>query len=69
MQQPQDPQNQPELIAAMNETGIPEGGENKSAEPVMDTMPSLEQLLKKAELDAAEHHGGADDSGGGLGDR
>ena len=57
MQEPQNPQtNQPELIAAMNETNVPEAGENKSVEPVVEIMPSLEQLLKKAELDAVEHH-------------
>ncbi len=57
MQEPQNPQtNQPELIATMNEASLPEDSENKSVEPVVETMPSLEQLLKKAELDAAEHH-------------
>lgn len=40
----------------MNETGVPGTDENKATEPMMETMPSLEQLLKKAELDAAEHH-------------
>lgn len=34
----------------------PEADENKAPEPAMETMPSLEQLLKKAELDAEEHH-------------
>lgn len=57
MQQPHNPQtNQPELTASMNESGTLETGENKSMEPLMETMPSLEQLLRKAELDAAEHH-------------
>ena len=42
----------------MNETGMPGTDENKATatEPAVETMPSLEQLLKKAELDAAEHH-------------
>lgn len=42
----------------MNETGVPGTDENKATttEPTVETMPSLEQLLKKAELDAAEHH-------------
>lgn len=42
----------------MNETGVPGADENKATatEPAVETMPSLEQLLKKAELDAAEHH-------------
>ena len=57
MQQPHNPQtNQPELTASMNESGTLETGENKSMEPLMETMPSMEQLLRKAELDAAEHH-------------
>lgn len=57
MQEPQNPQtNQPELTAAMNEASTPETSENKSSEPAVEIMPSLEQLLKKAELDAAEHH-------------
>src|SRR3954447_24809203 len=30
-------------------------GENKAAGPAAETMPSLEELLKKAELDAEEH--------------
>ena len=34
----------------------PKANENKTAEPAGETMPSLEQLLKKAELDAQEHH-------------
>lgn len=42
----------------MNETGVPGANEHKATatEPTVETMPSLEQLLKKAELDAAEHH-------------
>lgn len=57
MQEPQNPQiNQPELTAVMNETNVSEATENKTVEPVVEIMPSLEQLLKKAELDAAEHH-------------
>jgi molecular chaperone GrpE len=30
-------------------------GESKAAEPAVDTMPSLEQLLRQAELQAEEH--------------
>ena len=30
--------------------------EHNTAEPAAEVMPSLEELLKKAELDAAEHH-------------
>ena len=42
----------------MNETGVPGTDENQATatDPAVETMPSLEQLLKKAELDAAEHH-------------
>lgn len=47
--------DQPELTANPDETST-EVNENETAEQAMDTMPSLEQLLKKAELDAAEHH-------------
>lgn len=53
MHDPQNPQlNQPELTA----TAAPGSSESKPAEPAVETMPSLEHLLKKAELDAAEHH-------------
>ncbi|MDQ3186958.1 MAG: nucleotide exchange factor GrpE [Pseudomonadota bacterium] len=54
IQQPKP--DQPELTVNMDEAGAPEANENKAVESVMETMPSLEQLLKKAELDAAEHH-------------
>ena len=47
--------DQPELTAT-SEKGVQETGENKAAEQEGETMPSLEQLLKKAELDAAEHY-------------
>lgn len=53
-QQPQP--EQPELTVSADEAGAPEVNENKAAEHGTETMPSLEQLLKKAELDAAEHH-------------
>ncbi len=46
----------PELTTSVDDAGAPESDENKIAEHVVETMPSLEQLLKKAELDAAEHH-------------
>ncbi|SCY43318.1 molecular chaperone GrpE [Nitrosospira sp. Nl5] len=52
-QQPQP--DHPELTASADEAAS-EVNENKTAEHVKETMPSLEQLLKKAELDAAEHH-------------
>ncbi|MDN5880890.1 MAG: nucleotide exchange factor GrpE [Nitrosospira sp.] len=46
----------PELTSTTNTAGAPEPGENNAAEYVMEATPSLEQLLKKAELEAAEHH-------------
>ncbi|SEO86255.1 nucleotide exchange factor GrpE [Nitrosovibrio sp. Nv6] len=51
--------DQPEQTAAANETGAPPATGNetaKTAESAVESMPSLEQLLKKAELDAAEHY-------------
>ena len=47
--------DQPELTVT-SEKGVQETGENKAPEQEGETMPSLEQLLKKAELDAAEHY-------------
>jgi molecular chaperone GrpE len=56
MQEPQDPQISLETTGRTNESSLEEDAENKSAESAAETMPSLEQLLKKAELDAVEHH-------------
>jgi molecular chaperone GrpE len=56
MQEPQDPQISLETTGRTNESSLEEDAENKSAELAAETMPSLEQLLKKAELDAVEHH-------------
>ncbi len=56
MQEPQDPQISLETTGKTNEFSLKEDAENKSPELVVETMPSLEQLLKKAELDAVEHH-------------
>jgi molecular chaperone GrpE len=53
------PQSDPtELTAAMDETSASEAkvNEDKTPETATESMPSLEQLLKKAELDAEEHH-------------
>lgn len=47
--------DQPELTVT-SESGVQETGESKAPEQEGETMPSLEQLLKKAELDAAEHY-------------
>jgi len=51
------PQSDQLKVAAVNETSPKQinSSESKSAEPAVETMPSLEQLLKKAELDAEEH--------------
>jgi hypothetical protein len=52
---PQPDQSEPTVTSG---SGVQETGENKAKTPEQEgeTMPSLEQLLKKAELDAAEHY-------------
>jgi molecular chaperone GrpE len=45
---------QPELTT--DETNTEETAEHSTVKPTAEIMPSLEELLKKAELDAAEHH-------------
>jgi molecular chaperone GrpE len=55
----EEPQpDRPELTSAESGAATPgaNANENKASEPAAETMPSLEQVLKKAELDAAEHH-------------
>ena len=55
----EEPQpDRPELTSTESGAATPgaNANENKASEPAVETMPSLEQLLKKAELDAAEHH-------------
>ena len=49
--------DQPESTVTSG-SGVQETGENKAKTPEQEgeAMPSLEQLLKKAELDAAEHY-------------
>lgn len=56
VKQPQS--DQPELTATKSETSPSHGQAQASetAKPGVESMPSLEQLLKKAELDAAEHY-------------
>lgn len=60
MQNIQDPQSdQPELITNetnSEKTSVEDTTALSTAESAVETMPSLEELLKKAELDAAEHH-------------
>ena len=50
--------DRPELTSADTGATTPEANasENKTSQPEVETIPSLEQMLKKAELDAAEHH-------------
>ena len=48
--------DQPELTAVDEaNTSEANASENKAAEPAVETMPSLEQLLRQAELQAEEH--------------
>jgi len=47
--QPENPAANPANAFRAND------GESKAAEPAVDTMPSLEQLLRQAELQAEEH--------------
>ena len=53
---PQPNPDQPELTVTTDQASAGEVHENTTAEPAVETMPSLEQLLKKAELDSQEHH-------------
>jgi molecular chaperone GrpE len=46
--------DQPELTA-VNQGNATQGAGESKTEPPVDTMPSLEQLLKQAELQAEEH--------------
>ncbi|MBN9124918.1 MAG: nucleotide exchange factor GrpE [Nitrosospira sp.] len=48
--------DQPGLTETRNEVPPLEPTENAHMDAPVETMPSLEQLLKKAELDAQEHH-------------
>src|SRR6187455_261758 len=55
----EEPQpDRPELTSTPSEGAAPEANasENKPGEQAVETVPSLEQMLKKAELDAEEHH-------------
>lgn len=48
--------DEPGLTETRNEVPPLEPTENAHMDAPVETMPSLEQLLKKAELDAQEHH-------------
>ena len=55
----EEPQSdRPELTSTPSEPASPEANANgnKPGEQAVETVPSLEQMLKKAELDAEEHH-------------
>lgn len=57
MQESQNSQtDQSELAATRDEAKVAETAASKTVETLVETMPSLEQLLRKAELDASEHH-------------
>jgi len=55
MENPDDPQSGQSKMTE-NETNLKETTEHCSKEPPVEVMPSLEELLKKSELLAAEHH-------------
>jgi molecular chaperone GrpE len=50
--------DRPEPTSAEGEAATPgaNANENRTSEPEVETIPSLEQMLKKAELTAAEHY-------------
>jgi molecular chaperone GrpE len=50
--------DRPELTSTPSEAATPQANasENKTTVPGVETIPSLEQMLKKAELTAAEHY-------------
>ena len=50
-----DPQSDQSKMTE-NEANAEEATENTTVKTPVDVMPSLEELLKKAELDATEHH-------------
>jgi molecular chaperone GrpE len=55
----EEPQSdRPELTSTPSEAASPEANANGNipGEQAVETVPSLEQMLKKAELDAEEHH-------------
>ena len=47
--------DQPELTAGNQADATQSAGESKAEQPAVETMPSLEQLLRQAELQAEEH--------------
>ncbi len=51
-----DPQSDQSKVTENEANTKEEASEHGAAEPTIEVMPSSEELLKKAELDAAEHH-------------
>jgi molecular chaperone GrpE len=47
--------DQPELTVGNQADATQAAGESKTEQPAVETMPSLEQLLRQAELQAEEH--------------
>tara|TARA_R110002073_G_scaffold19155_2_gene70219 strand:- start:977 stop:1555 length:579 start_codon:yes stop_codon:yes gene_type:complete len=57
MNNPQNPEpSQPESTESTSEPNTPETSGDAAVNPEVEVMPNLEQLLKEAELNAAEHH-------------
>ncbi len=54
--QPELTQDETKSDLSAEETNVQESAENNKKPSTAEIMPSLEDLLKKAELDAAEHH-------------
>ncbi len=54
--QPELTQDETKSDLNSKETNVQEAAENNKKQSTAEIMPSLEDLLKKAELDAAEHH-------------
>lgn len=54
--QPELTQDETKSDLNAEETNVQEATENNKKQSTAEIMPSLEDLLKKAELDAAEHH-------------
>lgn len=54
--QPELTQDETKSDLNAEETNVQEAAENNKKQSTAEIMPSLEDLLKKAELDAAEHH-------------
>lgn len=54
--QPELTQDETKSDLSAEEANVQESAKNNKKQSTAEIMPSLEELLKKAELDAAEHH-------------